>query len=580
MVGRQVPKSRGGRPRRRGQVSRRRAAHEARRVQQQEPVRASAPCALPSGSGRRHCWRAEPQSRQSGDGGAPRARQRPRLSLPQMSRYYLTTPIYYVNSTPHIGHAYTTIAADILVRHHRQRGDVTFFLTGTDENASKNVRAAEEAGVDPKTFVDGLVEGHWRPLPARVGAAPDFFIRTTDEGHHRFVQDFVQQIYDNGHIYEDTYSGLYCINCEEFKTEDQLTPEGLCQEHGTRPEWIEERNWFFRLSAFQEQLLRLYDEQPDFVVPDFRYNEARSFIEGGLHDFSLSRAGQPWGVPVPWDESQVVYVWVDALINYVSALTYAREGEDLREKFWPEVRHLLAKDILRFHCVFWPALLLAAGYEVPKQLFVHGWLLLDDTKISKSVGNVIDPLDLVDVYGSDAVRFWAVRAVSFGQDGNVTLESLHERYERELANDLGNLVSRTTAMIARYRKGRIPAPAGESRVSDAIEAVKREVPARLDMFDVTGAVDVMWDLVRSLNKHVEQTKPWELAKDDARAGELDRVLYDLADGLRVAAVALSAYLPRTAPLILQALGQPEDLTWENVEPGRTVAAEGIEPATP
>jgi methionyl-tRNA synthetase len=244
------------------------------------------------------------------------------------------------------------------------------------------------------------------------------------------------------------------------------------------------------------------------------------------------------------------------------------------------VRHLLAKDILRFHCVFWPALLLAAGYEVPKQLFVHGWLLVDEKKISKSVGNVIDPLDLVDVYGSDAVRFWAVRAVSFGQDGNVTLESLHERYESELANDLGNLVSRTTAMIARYREGRIPAATGESQVSDAIEAVKREVPARLDLFDVTGAVDVIWDLVRSLNKHVEQTKPWELAKDDAHAGELDRVLYDLADGLRVAAIALSAYLPQTAPRILQALGQPEDLAWENVEPGRTVTAAGIEPATP
>jgi methionyl-tRNA synthetase len=283
---------------------------------------------------------------------------------------------------------------------------------------------------------------------------------------------------------------------------------------------------------------------------------------------------------VPWDESQVVYVWVDALINYLSALTYAREGEDLREKFWPEVRHLLAKDILRFHCVFWPALLLAAGYDVPKQLFVHGYLLLDDQKISKSVGNVIDPLDLVDVYGSDAVRFWAVRAVSFGQDGNVTLESLHERYERELANDLGNLVSRTTAMIARYRDGRIPAVTGEGKVSDAIDAVKREVPARLDVFDVTGAVDVIWDLVRSLNKHVEQTKPWELAKDEAHAGDLDRVLYDLADGLRVAAVALSAYLPRTAPLILQALGQPVDVGWENVDSGRTIAAEGIGPATP
>jgi methionyl-tRNA synthetase len=495
-----------------------------------------------------------------------------------VTSFYITTPIYYVNSTPHIGHAYTTIAADILVRHHKQRGEETFFLTGTDEHASKVYRVAEEQGLDPKTYVDQIAES-WKELPKLVDADYDFFIRTSDEGHKRFVQEFIQRIYDNGHIYQDVYAGLYCVGCEAFKTESELV-DGKCPEHDVAPEWIEETNYFFRLSAFQEPLLELYDARPDFVLPRFRYNEARSFIEGGLQDFSLSRAGQPWGVPIPWDESQVVYVWVDALINYLSALTYAREGEDLREKFWPEVRHLLGKDILRFHCVFWPALLLAAGYEVPKQLFVHGFLQLDDRKISKSLGNVIDPLDLVEVYGSDAVRFWAVRAISFGQDGNVTLDSLHERYERELANDLGNLVSRTTAMIARYRDGRIPSVAGASALSEIVQTVQREVPTRLDAFDVTGAVDVIWDLVRALNRHVEQTKPWELAKDDAQAQELDRVLYDLADGLRVATIALSAYLPRTALQILRALRQPEDLAWENVEAGRTVAAEGIEPAAP
>jgi methionyl-tRNA synthetase len=495
-----------------------------------------------------------------------------------MSSFYLTTPIYYVNSTPHIGHAYTTIAADILARHHKQRGEETFFLTGTDEHASKVYRVAEEQGLDPKTYVDQIAES-WKELPRLVDAEPDFFIRTTDEGHKRFVQEFIQRIYDNGFIYQDVYSGLYCVGCEAFKTEDELV-DGKCPEHGTVPERIEETNYFFKLSAFQQPLLDLYDARPDFVLPRFRYNEARSFIEGGLQDFSLSRAGQPWGVPIPWDESQVVYVWVDALINYLSALTYARPGEDLRDTFWPEARHLLAKDILRFHCVFWPALLIAAGYDVPKQLFVHGYLLLDDRKISKSVGNVIDPLDLVEVYGSDAVRFWSVRAVSFGQDGNVTIDSLHERYERELANDLGNLFSRTTAMIARYRDGRITVVPGESNLSEAIAAVKREVPGRLDVFDLTGAIDVIWDLVRGLNRHVEQTKPWELAKDEARADELSRVLYELADGLRVAAVALSPYLPCTAPQILRALGQAEELGWEQVEEGRTIAAEGIEPATP
>ncbi len=495
-----------------------------------------------------------------------------------MSNFYITTPIYYVNATPHIGHAYTTIAADILTRHHKQRGEKTFFLTGTDEHASKVYRVAEEQGLDAKTYVDQIAES-WRELPRVVDADYDFFIRTTDEGHKRFVQDFIQRIYDNGHIYQDTYAGLYCVGCEAFKTEAELV-DGKCPDHGIEPEWIEEKNYFFRLSAFQQPLLDLYDARPDFVLPRFRYNEARSFIEGGLHDFSLSRAGQPWGVPIPWDEDQVVYVWVDALINYLSALTYARDGEDLRPTFWPEVRHLLAKDILRFHCVFWPALLLAAGYEVPKQLFVHGYLQLNDRKISKSLGNVIDPLDLVPVYGSDAVRFWAVRAVSFGQDGNVTLDGLHERYDRELANELGNLVSRTTAMIARYRDGRIPEFHGESALASKIEAVQRDVPALLDVFDVTGAADVIWELVRALNRHVEQTRPWDLAKDEARSSDLDHVLYELADGLRVATIALAAYLPKSAPEILRALGQPDDLSWENVAPGRTVSAEGIEPSAP
>jgi methionyl-tRNA synthetase len=495
-----------------------------------------------------------------------------------VSNFYITTPIYYVNSTPHIGHAYTTIAADILTRHHKQRGERTFFLTGTDEHGSKVYRVAEEQGLDPKTYVDQIAES-WKELPRLVDADYDFFIRTTDEEHKHFVQEFIQRIYDNGHIYQDVYAGWYCVQCEEFKTESELV-DGNCPIHGIPAEWIEEKNYFFRLSAFQQPLLDLYDARRDFVLPRFRYNEARSFIEGGLQDFSLSRAGQPWGVPIPWDPDQVVYVWVDALINYLSALTYAREGEDLRDAFWPDVRHLLGKDILRFHCVFWPALLLAAGYDVPKQLFVHGYLQLDDRKISKSLGNVIDPLDLVDVYGSDAVRFWSIRAVSFGHDGNVTIDSLHDRYERELANELGNLVSRTTAMIARYRDGRIPDPVEHSGLADPIDAVRRGVPARFDVFDLSGAADVIWQLVRALNRHIEQTRPWDLAKDEARAEELDRVLYELADGLRIATIALAAYLPRAAPQILRALGQPDDLAWSNVEGAPTASAEGIQPAAP
>jgi methionyl-tRNA synthetase len=314
------------------------------------------------------------------------------------------------------------------------------------------------------------------------------------------------------------------------------------------------------------------------VLPGFRYNEARSFIESGLRDFSISRAGQPWGIPLPWDESQVAYVWADALVNYLSALAYARPGEDLRATFWPGARHLLGKDILRFHCVYWPAMLLSAGYEVPKQLFVHGWLLLEERKISKSFGNVIEPLELVDVYGADAVRFWAARSVSFGQDGSTSVDAVRERYERELGNDLGNLVSRTTAMIARFRDGTLTP--SENELADEVGRLGTGVASRLDAYDLTGALEEVWSLVRALNRHVEQRRPWELAKDDARADELDRVLYTLADGLRVVAIALASYLPETAPRILAALGQPAELGWENVTPNRTVPARGIEASAP
>jgi methionyl-tRNA synthetase len=492
-------------------------------------------------------------------------------------RFYVTTPIYYVNDVPHLGHAYTTIAADILTRHHKQRGAETFFLTGVDEHASKVYRAAEQQGIDPTEYVDRIVVA-WKELPERLNARPDFFIRTSDEPHKRFVREFVQRIYDNGDVYEDVYAGHYCVSCEAFYSEDELLEGGRCPIHERPTEWIEEKNYFFRLSAYQDKLLQLYDERPDFVLPGFRYNEARSFIAGGLRDFSISRAGQPWGVPLPWDESQVAYVWVDALPNYLSALTYAREGENLIPKFWPVVHHVMAKEILRFHCVYWPALLMSAGYDVPRQIFVHGYVLLNDKKISKSTGNLVDALDLVDVYGPDPVRFWCARAISFGHDGSASLESVHERYERELANDLGNLVSRTTAMISRYRGGRLIA-AGESPPAD-LDALRTDVAARLDGFDITGAVDSIWQVVRRLNQYVEESAPWQLAKDESRAADLDTVLANLADGLVAVAVALSAYLPETAPKILEALRQRADLSWERVRPGAAEAAEGIEPAQP
>src|SRR3954468_20901953 len=394
-------------------------------------------------------------------------------------RFYLTTPIYYVNSTPHIGHAYTTIAADIVVRHHRQRGDDTFFLTGVDEHATNVARVPVSEGLSPQEYADRIAVV-WRALPERLNASNDFFIRTSDEGHARFVQDFLQRIHDNGGIYEAVYAGWYCVSCESFKTQDELV-DGKCPLHDTVPEWIEEKNYFFRLSAYQDKLLELYAERPDFVQPDFRFNEVKSFVSSGLRDFSISRAGQPWGIPLPWDEGQVAYVWADALVNYLSALTYARPGEDLREAFWPEVRHLMAQDILRFHCIYWPAMLLSAGYASPNQIFIHGYLLLDDLKISKSLGNAVDPLELIETYGADALRFWCARAVTFGQDGSASIAGIAERYERELGNDLGNLLSRTTAMIARYREGTIPGrPAAGSELAALVAEVQANVPLDLD----------------------------------------------------------------------------------------------------
>ena len=489
-------------------------------------------------------------------------------------RFYVTTPIYYVNSTPTLGHAYTTIAADILTRHHRQRGDETYFLTGVDEHADKVARVAAEQGLEPQEYADRIV-GVWQELPRRLNAINDFFIRTSDEGHKRFVQDFLQRIYDNGDVYQDVYAGWYCVGCEEFKTEAELV-DGKCSIHGTVPEWLEEKNWFFRLSAYQERLLQLYDERPDFVLPHFRYNEARSFIAGGLRDFSISRATQTWGVPIPWDPDQVAYVWADALVNYRSALSYA-PGENL-ERFWPAV-HLLAKDILRFHCVYWPALLLAAGEEPPKQLFVHGYLNFDDRKMSKSLCNVIDLLELIDVYGADAVRFYAARVTNFGQDGNVSVDDVRERYERELANDLGNLVSRTTAMIARYRDGVLEQT--DASPPWDLDGRRAALVSALERFEITNALDEIWLLVRRLNQYVEESAPWQLAKDEARSAELTAVLYNLADGLTAIAVALAPYLPDSAPRILAALGQPaDDLSLERIRSRTAVAAEGIEPATP
>jgi len=471
--------------------------------------------------------------------------------------FYVTTPIYYVNAEPHLGHAYSTIAADVLARHRRQRGEDVFFLTGTDEHGEPVAQAAERQGLTPQQLVDQNAP-RFREMGERIGASNDFFIRTTDPEHVARVQEVVQRVHDNGHVYEGTYEGWYCPRCADFKTESELGEGNTCAIHEIRLEREREQNWFFRLSAFEDELKRLYAERPDFVAPSFRRNEALSFIEGGLQDVSLSRAKLSWGVPLPWQREQVVYVWFDALLNYYTALSYAREEEDLTDRFWPASWHVIGKDILKFHCVYWPAFLLAAGLEPPERLYVHGYLLMGEKKMSKSLGNVLDPNEVVERFGSDALRFYCFREVSFGQDGNVSAAGFETRYETELANDWGNLASRTLAMIERYRGGVVPdgevdPVLGEGE--DALAGIDGVVRELLDRAELSQALEAIWARVRRLNRYVEETKPWELAKDAAQSDRLDRVLYNLAEGVRTLALVLHPYIPETSGRLLDALSE-------------------------
>ena len=485
--------------------------------------------------------------------------------------FYVTTPIYYVNAAPHLGHAYTTIGCDIVARHMRQRGEEVFYLTGTDEHGEPVALAAEREGVSPQELADRNAQ-RFKDLLPMLGVSNDFFIRTTDEGHKERVQDVLTRVKDNGYVYKGTYEGWYCPRCADFKTEAETGPGNTCLIHKIELEREHEENYFFRLSAFQEQLERLYTEQPDFVLPRHRYNEAHSFIRQGLQDVSLSRAKLTWGVPVPWDPEHVFYVWFDALLNYYTALGYARDGDDVTAKFWPATFHVIGKDILKFHTVFWPALLLAAGIELPRHVFVHGFLLTpaptdgagaaeagatELEKMSKSRGNVIDPFAIVDTFGADALRYYCAREVSFGQDGPVSEAGFATRYETELANELGNLASRTLSMIGRYRDGQIPQAALDEELAGDFEGLEGSVRALLDQFELTQALDVIWQRVRRLNRYVEERKPWEQAKDDTRAGDLDETLASLAEGLRVVAVLLHPYLPTSTARLLEALGAPD-----------------------
>jgi methionyl-tRNA synthetase len=471
--------------------------------------------------------------------------------------FYVTTPIYYVNAQPHLGHAYTTIAADVLARHMRQRGEDVFFLTGTDEHGEPVADAARAEGIEPKELADRNAE-RFKALAPQLDASNDFFIRTSDEQHMRKVQEVLQRVHDLGHTYKGLYEGWYCPRCADFKVENEILEGNRCPIHEIVLSRHQEENWFFRLSTFQEPLERLYAEQPDFVMPRHHFNEARSFIASGLQDISLSRARLTWGIQVPWDPGHVFYVWFDALLNYYTALSYARPGEDLTDRFWPASYHLIGKDILKFHTVFWPAMLIAAELPLPEHVFVHGFLLgADGRKMSKSLGNVLDPFEVMDAYGTDALRFYLMRDVAFGGDGTVGMKAVHSRYESELANDYGNLASRTIAMITRYRDGALPAVDTDPALAAEFAPLPAQVAELLDRFEPTQALELIWQRVRRLNRYVEERAPWQLAKDPGAAAELDRTLASLTEGLRVVSVLLAPFIPLSTGRLLAAIGTPD-----------------------
>jgi methionyl-tRNA synthetase len=476
-----------------------------------------------------------------------------------VTRFYVTTPIYYVNATPHLGHAYTTILADATARFHRLFGDEVYFLTGTDEHGDKIAQAAAAAGESPQAYADrisGVFQETWR----RLQITHDQFIRTTAAPHRKVVQAILQKIYDSGDIYFGEYGGQYCFGCERFYTDRELV-DGKCPDHLTVPTYIQEQNYFFRMSRYQDRLLKHLAAHPDFIRPERYRNEVLAFLKDPLEDLCISRpkARLQWGIPLPFDDRYVTYVWFDALINYVSALGYP-DG-DLYAKFWgteqePIAQHLIGKDILKPHGIYWPTMLWAAGIPVYRHLNVHGYWTVETGKMSKSRGTVVRPLDLVDQYGYDAFRYFLLREMVFGLDATFSEEALVARLNADLANDLGNLVSRTATMLERYLEGRVPKPAAaaglDRELPRTVEAAKVAARSALEQFAWHRALEATWEIVTTANRYIDSVKPWELAK--RQPADLERVLYHLWEALRQAALLLSPAMPDTCSTIWRQLG--------------------------
>ncbi|MCX0350099.1 methionine--tRNA ligase [Clostridium perfringens] len=492
--------------------------------------------------------------------------------------YYITTPIYYPSTNLHIGNTYTTVAADAIARFKRLTGHEVMFLTGTDEHGQKIERIANEKGITPKEHVDEIVAGI-KDLWKMMNISYDKFIRTTDDYHVKAVQEIFKKLYDQGDIYKDSYEGLYCTPCESFWTETQLV-NGNCPDCGRPVEKAKEEAYFFKMSKYADRLIQYIEEHPDFIQPESRKNEMlNNFLRPGLQDLCVSRTSFTWGIPVSFDEKHVIYVWIDALSNYITALGYGQENQELYKKFWPADVHLIGKDILRFHTIYWPIMLMALGLELPKQVFGHGWLLVDGGKMSKSKGNVVDPVVLVNMFGADAVRYYLLREIPFGSDGLFNNEIFIKKVNTDLANDLGNLLSRTIAMVYKYFDGVIQAPICKEAIDDELINLALSTPgkveASIDALKIPEALESIWTLISRANKYIDETTPWILAKDEEKKERLGTVLYNLLETLRFVSVMISPFLTETSVKINAQLNT-KVTTWESLkEFNGTVAGDKV-----